>query len=167
MRAGESSSTCVYYNARSQADVPSDLVGELFPDFIAWSEKLKEGGDWPQEKQTEKGTLELFEYLRLVLLRGAAALRGTHPDFALFSHWPFNGQRFISWSESARKEIGRLAASDESSRVAREASPAVAREIARVHNQESKGRGGLGSGVSPIVILCSVPFNPARMKSTD
>lgn len=163
VRAGESASNCIYFNPRAQLHVPAPLVAEVFPGFVDWSAKLTVNGDWPSEKLTEKGTLDLFHYLRLVLLRGAAALQETHPDFALFSHWPFNSPQFISWSGTARREIARLAASDESCRLQREVSPEVAREIARMHTKASERR-ERSAAWSLRVPFRSSPINQTQVK---
>lgn len=135
VREGESASTCIYFNPRTQVDVPPSLVTEVFPRFSDWANKLKVRGEWPSDKITEKGTLDLFGYLRLVLLRGAAVLYQTDPEFSLFSHWPFNSPRFISWASGATNEMKRLSAADDEARLHRENSPTLVRQMARVHAQ--------------------------------
>lgn len=82
---------------------------------------------------TERGTLDLVEYLRLVLVRGAVELQEEFPENWLLKRFPFNSREFLEWAPVARNEIRQLRASDVKSRLHYQASPAIISELSRLN----------------------------------
>lgn len=137
VRPGESASTAAYYNPRQHVDVPESLVGHVLPAFMEAKKHLLDGSDKGEGRLTERGTLELIDYLRFVLMRGAVELQGELPETWLFKKFPFNSREFLDWAPRARNEICHLQAADVKSRLHYQASPAIISELSRLHGKVS------------------------------
>ncbi|CAN0419308.1 unnamed protein product, partial [Scytosiphon promiscuus] len=130
---GESASTAAYYNPRQNIDVPETLVGHIFPEFTKARDQLAGRSEKEPGRLTEQGTLDLVDYLRLVLLRGAVELQELFPDNWLFKKFPFNSREFLDWAPRARNEIRELQAADVKARLHYQASPAIISELSRLN----------------------------------
>eukprot|EP00752_Nemacystus_decipiens_P009082 g8109.t1 len=135
VRPGETASNATYYNPRQHVDVPESLVNRILPGFMGAQKEVVHGADRGKERLTERGTLELVEYLRYVLLRGAVELHEELPDTWLFKKFPFNSREFLDWAPQARNEIRQLRAADVQSRLHYQASPAIINELERVNGK--------------------------------
>ncbi|CAN0568635.1 unnamed protein product, partial [Ectocarpus sp. 12 AP-2014] len=91
---GESSATAAYYNPRQHVDVPGGLVKHVSPGFMDVRRQLFDGKEKGEGHMTERGTLDLVEYLRLVLVRGAVELQEEFPENWLLKRFPFNSREF-------------------------------------------------------------------------
>ncbi|CAN0561645.1 unnamed protein product, partial [Ectocarpus sp. 12 AP-2014] len=95
---GESSATAAYYNPRQHVDVPDGLVKHVLPGFMDVRRQLFDGKEKGEGHMTERGTLDLVEYLRLVLVRGAVELQEEFPENWLLKRFPFNSREFLEWA---------------------------------------------------------------------
>lgn len=129
----ESPATAAYYNPRQHVDVPDGLVKHVLPRFMDVRRQLFDGKEKGEGHMTERGTLDLVEYLRLVLGRGVVELQEEFPDNWLLKRFPFNSREFLEWAPVARNEIRQLRASDIKSRLHYQASPAIISELSRLN----------------------------------
>ncbi|CAN0025668.1 unnamed protein product [Ectocarpus fasciculatus] len=130
---GESSTTAAYYNPRQHVAVPDGLVKPILAGFMEVRRQLFDGKEQREGRMTERGTLDLVKYLRLVLVRGAVELQEEFPQNWLFKRFPFNSREFLEWAPVARNEIRQLRASDVKSRLHYQASPAIISELSRLN----------------------------------
>lgn len=137
VRPGESAGNATYYNPRQHVDVPESLVENVLPAFTEVKRELLDGPDKGKGRLTERGTLDLIDYLRYVLVRGAVELQEELPDTWVFKKFPFNSREFLDWAPRARNEIRQLRAADVKSRLHYQASPAIITELARVNGKVS------------------------------
>lgn len=138
VRPGESAGTAAYYNPRQHVDVPESLVSHILPGFMEARTQLQNGPRKGEGRQTERATLDLIEYLRLVLVRGAVELQQEHPGTWLFKKFPFNSREFLDWAPRARNEIRQLQAADVKTRLHYQASPAIIAELTRLNGKVSR-----------------------------
>ncbi|CAN0559840.1 unnamed protein product, partial [Ectocarpus sp. 12 AP-2014] len=87
-----------YYNPRQHVDVPGGLVKHVLPGFMDVRRQLFDGKEKGEGHMTERGTLDLVEYLRLVLVRGAVELQEEFPENWLLKRFPFNSREFLQWA---------------------------------------------------------------------
>ncbi len=142
---GETASTAAYYNPRQHVDVPESLVENILPTFMDARREVLDGPGKGDGRMTERGTLDLMDYLRFVLLRGAVELQEEIPTAWIFKKFPFNSRQFLDWAPRARNEIRQLRAADIKSRLHYQASPALISEVSRLNGKVSRG----GTSLSP------------------
>lgn len=137
---GESADNCVYYLPRQHIAVPEALLSDVFRGLMEYHDNLHDDTKWSigGPGMTERGVLELLEYLRHVLLRGMAEIHGECPEAYIFKKYPFNSRMFQKWAAEARTEIDLLKAGDRKARLQRETSPAVREELCRLHVEVRK-----------------------------
>ena len=135
VRPGETASNAAYYNPRQHVDVPESLVEHILPGFMQAHREMLGGADKGKGRLTERGTLDLIDYLRYVLVRGAVELQAELPDTWLFKRFPFNSREFLDWTPQARNEIRQLRAADVKARLHYQASPAIINELERVNGK--------------------------------
>ena len=138
VRPGETASNAAYYNPRQHVDVPESLVEHILPGFMQAHREMLGGADKGKGRLTECGTLDLIDYLRYVLVRGAVELQAELPDTWLFKKFPFNSREFLDWSPQARNEIRQLRAADVKARLHYQASPTIVSELERVNGKVSQ-----------------------------
>ncbi|CAN0491135.1 unnamed protein product [Ectocarpus sp. 12 AP-2014] len=92
---GESSATAAYSNPCQHVDVPDGLVKHVLLGFMDVRRQLFDGKEKGEGHMTERGTLDLVEHLRLVLVRGAVELQEEFPENLLLKRFPFNSRNFL------------------------------------------------------------------------
>ena len=100
VRPGETAMTATYYNPRQHVDVPESLVDHILPGFMGARREMLRGAGKGKERLTERGTLDLIEYLRYVLVRGAVELQEELPNNWLFQKVPLQLARVFGLGTS-------------------------------------------------------------------